>query len=125
MAPSARASRGFSSAPLARNRTHPAIDSLAPGVFRTNVGFAQTSTGTYQLNAELYSAVGTLLAQKTYSMAAAWKQVNDIFSNMGIGGTEVQGGWIRVRLVSGSPPSGRPTRPSSTTRLATRRTFCR
>jgi len=75
----------------------------APGVFRTNVGFAQTSTGTYQVKVEIYSAEGTLLAQKNYSQATAWRQVNDIFNNMGIGSAEVEGGWIRVRLVSGSP----------------------
>jgi len=75
----------------------------SPGVFRTNVGFAQTSTGTYQVKVEIYSAEGTLLAQKNYSQATAWRQVNDIFNNVGIGSAEVEGGWIRVRLVSGSP----------------------
>jgi hypothetical protein len=75
----------------------------APGVFRTNVGFAQTSTGTYRVRVEIYSADGELLAQKSYSQAAAWRQVNDIFRNMGIGGTEVEGGWIRVTLTEGSP----------------------
>jgi len=75
----------------------------APGVFRTNVGFAQTSTGTYRVRAQIYSAAGALLAQKSYSQAAAWRQVNDIFANMGIGSAEVEGGWIRVTLTDGSP----------------------
>jgi len=75
----------------------------APDVFRTNVGFAQTSTGTYRVRVEIYSADGELLAQKSYSQAAAWRQVNDIFRNMGIGSTEVEGGWIRVTLTEGSP----------------------
>jgi hypothetical protein len=75
----------------------------APGVFRTNVGFAQTSTGTYQVRAQVYSAAGALLAQKTYSQATAWRQVNDIFANMGIGSAEVEGGWIRVTLTDGAP----------------------
>jgi hypothetical protein len=75
----------------------------APGVFRTNVGFAQTSTGTYRVRAEIYSAAGALLAQKSYSQASAWRQVNDIFANMGIGSAEVEGGWIRVTLTDGSP----------------------
>jgi hypothetical protein len=75
----------------------------APGVFRTNVGFAQTSTGTYQVRVQIYDADGTLLAQKTYSQAAAWRQVNNIFNNMGIGSAVVEGGWIRVSLISGSP----------------------
>jgi hypothetical protein len=75
----------------------------APDVFRTNVGFAQTSTGTYRVRVEIYSAAGTLLAQKSYSQATAWRQVNDIFANMDIGSAEVEGGWIRVTLTFGSP----------------------
>ena len=75
----------------------------SPDVFRTNVGFAQTSTGTYQVKAEIYSQDGSLLAEKNYSQAAAWRQINDIFNNMGIGNADVEGGWIRVSLISGSP----------------------
>jgi len=75
----------------------------APGVFRTNVGFAQSSAGTFQVRVQIYAANGTLLAQKSYSQAAAWQQVNDIFANMGIGSAEVEGGWIRVTLTDGSP----------------------
>ena len=75
----------------------------APGVFRTNVGFAQTSTGAIQVKVEIYSAAGALLAEKTYSQSTAWRQINDIFANMGIGNQTVEGGWIRVTLVAGSP----------------------
>ncbi len=75
----------------------------SPDVFRTNVGFSQTSAGTIQFRVQIYSAAGELLGQKTYTQAAAWRQVNDIFGNMGIGGEEVEGGWIRVTLMSGSP----------------------
>ena len=75
----------------------------APGVFRTNVGFAQTSAGTIQVRVQIYSAAGALLAEKTYSQATAWRQIDDIFANMGIGNQTVEGGWIRVTLVTGSP----------------------
>jgi hypothetical protein len=74
-----------------------------PNVFRTNVGFAQTSTGAFQVRVEVYSSDGSLLGQKDYSQSAAWRQVNDIFANMGIGSSVVEGGWIRVTLISGSP----------------------
>ena len=57
----------------------------------------------YQVRVQIYDADGTLLAQKTYSQAAAWRQVNNIFNNMGVGDAEVEGGWIRVTLISGSP----------------------
>ena len=75
----------------------------APGAFRTNVGFAQTSTGTFQVKVQIYAADGSLLAQKNFSQGAAWRQINDIFENMGIGDETVEGGWIRVTLVTGSP----------------------
>ena len=75
----------------------------SPGVFRTNVGFAQTSTGTYQVKVEIYSAAGELLAQKSYSQGRGWRQVNDIFTDMGIGSAVIEGGWIRVTLTEGSP----------------------
>ena len=74
-----------------------------PDRFRTNVGLVQTSAGTYRVEISIYSAAGDLLAQKSYTTASAWRQINDIFENMGIGELDVQGGWIRVALVSGSP----------------------
>jgi len=92
----------LSSASSATELILPLIHS-APDVFRTNVGFAQTSSGTYQVRVEIYSAAGELLAQKSYSQATAWRQINDIFNNMGIGSAEVEGGWIRVTLTDGSP----------------------
>jgi hypothetical protein len=92
----------LSSASSATELILPLIHS-APDVFRTNVGFAQTSTGTMQVQVQIYSAAGALLAQKSYSQAAAWRQVGNIFGNMGIGGANVEGGWIRVTLISGSP----------------------
>ena len=70
---------------------------------RPEVGFSQTSSGTFQVKVGIYSADGTLLAQKNFSQASAWRQINDIFANMGIGDEIVEGGWIRVTLVSGSP----------------------
>jgi hypothetical protein len=75
----------------------------APDVFRTNMGFAQSSAGTFQVRVQIYDASGNLLAQKTFSQAAAWRQVNDIFTNVGVGSAEVEGGWIRATLTSGSP----------------------
>jgi len=75
----------------------------APGVYRTNIGFAQTSAGAIQIKVEIYSSAGTMLAEKTYSQSAAWRQINDVFDNMGIGNMTVEGGLIRVTLVTGSP----------------------
>jgi hypothetical protein len=74
-----------------------------PDIFRTNVGLVQTSGGTYTVRAKIYSSDGEMLAQKNYTTAAAWRQINDIFANMGIGDEIVEGGWIRVTLTNGSP----------------------
>jgi hypothetical protein len=92
----------LSSAQLETQLILPLIHS-SPGVFRTNVGFSQTSAGAIQFRVQIYSAAGELLAQKDYTQSAAWRQINDIFANMGIGGRHVEGGWIRVTLISGLP----------------------
>ena len=75
----------------------------APGKYRSNVGFAQTSEGSYRVLVEIYSAAGSLLAQTEFQQKAAWRQVNDIFKTMGIANSEVEGGWARITLVYGSP----------------------
>jgi len=80
----------------------PLINS-GPSTFRTNVGFAQTSAGSITTEVSVFAPDGELLGQKRYRIETAWRQVNDIFENMGIGNLTVEGGWIRVRLVRGSP----------------------
>ncbi len=75
----------------------------SPGRYRTNIGFAQTSKGSYTVLLEIYSAAGSLLAQKEYQQSTAWRQVNDVFANVGIGHLDIEGGWIRATLVGGSP----------------------
>ncbi|MEJ2189180.1 MAG: trypsin-like peptidase domain-containing protein, partial [Acidobacteriota bacterium] len=80
----------------------PLINS-GPSTFRTNVGFAQTSAGSITAEVSVFAPDGELLGQKRYRIETAWRQVNDIFENMGIGNLTVEGGWIRVRLVRGSP----------------------
>ena len=80
----------------------PLINS-GPSTFRTNVGFAQTSAGSITAEVSVFAPDGELLGQKRYRIETAWRQVNDIFDSMGIGNLTVEGGWIRVRLVKGSP----------------------
>ncbi len=75
----------------------------APGRYRTNVGFSQTSAGSYRVAVEIYSASGVLLARRDYQQRTAWRQINDIFKKAGIGDAVVEGGWVRVTLVGGSP----------------------
>lgn len=92
----------LNSTSTARELVLPLVHS-EPGVFRTNVGLAQTSSGSYRVRFEIYSAAGALLAQREYSQSVAWRQINDIFGKFGIGNQVVEGGWIRATLVGGSP----------------------
>ena len=90
---------------LATNSTElilPLVHS-GPGHFRTNVGIIQTSSGVFGVNISIYSRSGELLAEKGYQSKNAWWQINDIFGKVGIGDLTVEGGWIRVTLVKGSP----------------------
>ena len=74
-----------------------------PGRYRTNVGFTQTSSGIYRVLVSIFSPGSVLLAEKEYIINSGWKQINDIFADMGIGDTVVEGGWIRVQLIQNQP----------------------
>ncbi len=74
-----------------------------PGRFHTNLGLIQTGAGSFTVEVSAYSSGGSLLAVKSYPRSSAWDQITDVFTDMGLGGTIVDGGWLRVRLVAGSP----------------------
>lgn len=80
----------------------PMIHSI-PDTFRTNLGLVQTGAGSFQVEVSVYNSVGSQLGSKIYGSSAAWRQVNDLLGDMGLSGFSVEGGWVRVRLVSGSP----------------------
>jgi hypothetical protein len=75
----------------------------APGRFRTNLGLVQTSSGSYQVEVTVWSPGGSPLAVTSYTRNAAYDQVNDVFDDMGLGSLSIEGAWMSVRLVSGSP----------------------
>ena len=70
--------------------------------FHTNLGLVQTSIGTMILEISIYTSAGTLLTSGTRTVSDAWDQF-DVFNLFGLGSAHVEGGWIRVRLASGSP----------------------
>jgi len=74
-----------------------------PSRFYTHLGLVQASSGTFQVEVTIHHKDGPLLATKTYSSSAAFRQINDIFVKMGIGEDWARGSWIKVRLISGSP----------------------
>jgi hypothetical protein len=74
-----------------------------PGQFHTNLGLVQTSSGSYQVEVTVWSPGGSPLAVSTYTRSAAYDQVNDVFDDMGLGSLSIEGAWMSVRLVSGSP----------------------
>ena len=75
----------------------------SPGRYRTNVGFAQTSSGNFRATVSIFSHASVLLAEHTYVIKTAWRQIDNIFGRLGIGELDVEGGWIRVTLTGGSP----------------------
>jgi hypothetical protein len=74
-----------------------------PGRFRTNLGVVQTSSGSFAVRVEIHAPDGTVLAAKSFGFADAYNQINDVFDNMGIGDTSVEGAWVSVTLLGGSP----------------------
>jgi hypothetical protein len=74
-----------------------------PDRFRTNVGIVQTSSGSIAVRVQLHDTDGTVLATKAYSSSSGFLQINDVLANMGIGNAIVEGGWISVELLAGSP----------------------
>ncbi|MCG6963964.1 MAG: hypothetical protein LJE95_11925 [Acidobacteria bacterium] len=74
-----------------------------PGQYHTNLGLVQASSGSFTVEVSIYSSGGTLLATKSYTRSGAFDQITDIFADMGLGSTVINGAWIRVRLTSGCP----------------------
>lgn len=74
-----------------------------PDVFHTNLGIVQASAGSLLVRATIHDPSGTVVATKAYSQDTAFNQINDVFSNMGVGGQAIEGGWIEVELIGGSP----------------------
>ncbi len=74
-----------------------------PDRFRTNLGLVQTSAGSFAVRVQVHAPDGTVLATKGYGSDAAFTQVNNLLDDMKIGGTVLEGGWISVELIGGSP----------------------
>ncbi|RLE18479.1 MAG: hypothetical protein DRJ65_21365, partial [Acidobacteria bacterium] len=74
-----------------------------PNVFHTNLGIVQTSAGSLLARVTIHAPSGSIVATKTYAQTAAFNQINNLFANMGVGGQSVEGGWIEVELIGGSP----------------------
>jgi len=73
-----------------------------PGVYHANLGLVHPAVGSYTVEVSIYSAGGSLLATKPYSRSQAWEQIDNLFADMGLGSSNVQGAWIKVRVTSGS-----------------------
>jgi hypothetical protein len=73
------------------------------GRFHTNLGIVQASSGSMTVEISIYTAGGSLLASQQRTLTTGWDQFNDVFDKLGVGAATIEGGWIKVRLVSGSP----------------------
>jgi len=74
-----------------------------PDRFRVNLGLVQTSGGSWTALVTVFDASGVVRASKTYTQTAAFRQVNNVFGDMGLGGVSIEGGWILVELSAGAP----------------------
>ncbi len=74
-----------------------------PDRYRTNLGIVQTSAGSLAVRVQLHDTDGAVIGTKGYASTSAFLQINDLLDNMGIGDTIVEGGWISVDLIAGSP----------------------
>lgn len=74
-----------------------------PDRFRTNLGIVQASAGTFAVRVQLHGADGTVLATKGYSSQSAYLQINDVVDDLGFGSSVIEGAWISVQLIAGSP----------------------
>jgi hypothetical protein len=75
----------------------------APARFRTNVGLIQASSGSFQVRVTVYDSSGSPLGARTYTVSSGYFQANNIMSELGLSNQIVEGGWIRVELLSGAP----------------------
>jgi hypothetical protein len=73
-----------------------------PGRFHTNLGLVHAAAGSLQVQVQVYNAAGSLIGTKNYSQNAAWRQVNDLFDDMGLGNQVLYGGWLRVSRTAGT-----------------------
>jgi hypothetical protein len=74
-----------------------------PDRFRANLGIVQTSAGSLAVRVQIHAPDGTILATKGFSSLSGFLQINNLLDNMGIGSTVVEGGWVSVELIGGSP----------------------
>jgi hypothetical protein len=75
----------------------------APGRFRTNLGLVQTSAGSLTVRVEIHAPSGALLAARNFTGSAGFRQINDLFEELGLGSLSVEGAWIEVQLMSPAP----------------------
>ena len=73
-----------------------------PGVFHTNLGLVHAAAGNLQVQVDVFNAAGSLIGTKTYSQSGAWRQINDVFGDMGLGSQVMYGGWLRVTRTAGT-----------------------
>ncbi|MEE4273183.1 MAG: trypsin-like peptidase domain-containing protein [Thermoanaerobaculales bacterium] len=74
-----------------------------PSRFRANLGLVQTSTGSMAVRITIHQPDGSPLAVKTYSLSSGHRQINNLATSMGVTNHVVEGGWVSVELVGGSP----------------------
>jgi len=75
----------------------------SPGRFRTNLGLVQTSAGSFTVRVSIHAPGGAVLAAENILVATGFRQINDVFRQLGLDNAVVEGGWIEVELMSAAP----------------------
>lgn len=84
------------------NYTLPMFTS-APNRYRANLGIVHTSSGSMAVQVTVHAPDGSLMASRGYSAASGFMQINDLAESMGIANMVIEGAWISVKLLGGSP----------------------
>lgn len=73
-----------------------------PGRFHTNLGLVHAAAGNLEVQVQAFNDAGILVGTKSYSHNAAWRQINDVFADMGLGSQILYGGWLRITRTGGT-----------------------
>jgi hypothetical protein len=74
-----------------------------PGVFRTNVGIAHTSPGELTVRITAHATNGVVLGSRQVSSSGAFRQINNVFRQLGVENIAVEAAWLEVQLVGPAP----------------------
>lgn len=74
-----------------------------PDRFRANLGIVQASSGSIAVRVRIHTQDGSVLASRNYSSSSGYLQVNNLAGSLGVDDRVIEGGWVSVELLGGTP----------------------